>query len=89
MEIRKRIVFHGRVQGVYFRATTAELAGGRRVTGFVRNLSDGTVELEVQGSNVEIERLLEAIRERYRGQIEREETAELTLAAGQSFEIRR
>lgn len=58
---RRRVIFHGRVQGVCFRATTAELARGFKITGIVRNLPDGTVELEAQGTLAEIDRFLAAI----------------------------
>lgn len=58
---RRRVIFHGRVQGVCFRAITAELSRRFDVTGYVRNLPDGTVELEAQGSLAEIDRFLAAI----------------------------
>lgn len=67
--VRRRVVYHGRVQGVFFRATARDLARGFRVTGFVRNLPDGTVELEVQGSADEVERFLSRVRARYREHI--------------------
>lgn len=43
-----RAIYEGRVQGVGFRYRTTQLAQRYPVTGFVRNLSDGTVELVVQ-----------------------------------------
>jgi acylphosphatase len=76
--VRKRVVYHGRVQGVSFRATTEELARGRAVVGFVRNLSDGTVELESQGHPDQVERFLAAVSSRYRHYIAR---AEVSLQA--------
>jgi acylphosphatase len=45
----ERVIFSGRVQGVGFRYTVRKLARRHPVTGFVRNLPDGTVELIVQG----------------------------------------
>ena len=48
-EIRKRIVFHGRVQGVGFRYTAKYLAQSLELTGWVRNDWDQTVTMEVQG----------------------------------------
>lgn len=44
-----RVIYHGRVQGVGFRVTTAHLARGFPIVGWVRNLPDGTVELLAQG----------------------------------------
>jgi acylphosphatase len=45
-----RCTYHGRVQGVGFRATTASIAARYRVAGYVRNQPDGTVELVVIGN---------------------------------------
>ncbi|GAB4174458.1 MAG: hypothetical protein Fur0032_14180 [Terrimicrobiaceae bacterium] len=56
-----RVLYEGRVQGVGFRWTTADLAKGYEVAGLVRNLPDGRVELEVCGH--EAEDFLQAIRE--------------------------
>ena len=47
--VARRVIYHGRVQGVGFRATTAHIAWKFPVEGFVRNLPDGTVELLAQG----------------------------------------
>ncbi len=47
--IARRIVVHGRVQGVGFRFATVEAARGLRVDGWVRNRRDGTVEAWLQG----------------------------------------
>jgi acylphosphatase len=55
---RVRAIVTGRVQGVSYRASTAYEARGRRLTGWVRNLADGSVELEVQGEDAEVAALL-------------------------------
>ena len=47
--IRKHIIAYGRVQGVGLRFTVTGFAKKYNVTGWVRNLYDGTVEIEVQG----------------------------------------
>lgn len=59
--IRRHVVYHGRVQGVFFRATSYDLSRNYRVVGYVRNLPDGTVELEAEGEPAEVDRFLEAI----------------------------
>jgi acylphosphatase len=59
--------FSGQVQGVGFRYTTARLAQGYAVSGFVRNLPDGRVELVVEGPAGEIAGLLSAIGDQMAG----------------------
>ena len=56
--IRKHIFFTGRVQGVGFRYQSAYYARSLGLTGWVRNLSDGRVEMEVQGRETLINQLL-------------------------------
>lgn len=46
---RLRIVVSGRVQGVFFRGATADQARALGVTGYARNLADGTVEIIAEG----------------------------------------
>lgn len=59
--VRQHVVYYGRVQGVFFRATCFDLSRSFRVVGYVRNLLDGTVELEAEGDALEIDRFLAAI----------------------------
>ena len=47
--VRRRVVAHGRVQGVFFRDSTREEAERRGVTGWVRNTPKGTVEAVFEG----------------------------------------
>jgi acylphosphatase len=47
--VRRRVVIHGQVQGVFFRDATRRLADERRVAGWVRNTWDGTVEAVFEG----------------------------------------
>ena len=58
---RTTVLFSGRVQGVGFRYTTRRVARGFAVTGFVRNLSDGRVELVAEGNADEVRRFLGAV----------------------------
>ena len=59
--IRKVVFYSGRVQGVGFRYTTANLAKRFAVAGYVQNLPDGRVRLDVQGSADQVQGLLDAI----------------------------
>jgi acylphosphatase len=58
------IVYNGDVQGVGFRYTTRHLAGSFAVSGWVRNLPDGTVELLAQGDEDQVTAFLEAVERR-------------------------
>ena len=59
--IRKHIIAHGRVQGVGLRFTATGFAKKYNVTGWVRNLYDGTVEMEVQGLDHRVELFLQEL----------------------------
>jgi len=61
--IAKRVIFEGRVQGVGFRYTTKDLARGFDVCGWVKNLPEGTVELQVMGEESEVEDFIKEIAE--------------------------
>jgi acylphosphatase len=58
-----RIFYSGNVQGVGFRYTTKTVAAGFELTGTVRNLSDGRVELLAEGARAELDAFRTAIRE--------------------------
>lgn len=62
MKVRKHIYFSGRVQGVGFRYTATYLARPLDLTGWVKNLWDGRVEMEVQGQEAAIQRFLSQLR---------------------------
>jgi acylphosphatase len=65
--VRKRVVVHGNVQGVFFRDSTRRLAEQQGVTGWVRNNWDGTVEAVFEGDEEDVERLVRFVREGPRG----------------------
>lgn len=60
---KKQVFFGGRVQGVGFRYECLQIAKGYEVTGFVRNLEDGRVELLAEGSGSEVESFIGRIAE--------------------------
>lgn len=87
--IRRGIVYSGRVQGVFFRATSADLARGFDVVGYVRNLPDGAVRLEAQGAPEQVDGLLDAIARHFRGNITRAQIDDVPMRGDESaFEIR-
>ncbi len=55
------VFYSGRVQGVGFRYTTKTVAAGFEVTGTIRNLADGRVELAAEGSRTELDAFRAAI----------------------------
>mgnify|MGYP000910705619 FL=1 len=57
-KVRKHIFFYGRVQGVGFRYYSVNKARQLGLTGWVRNLYDGSVEMEVQGPEQFIDELI-------------------------------
>ncbi|MBR9921900.1 MAG: acylphosphatase [Bacteroidetes bacterium] len=58
MEKRYRITITGRVQGVYYRASTQRQAQSLNLSGWVRNKADGSVEAEAQGPEPQLLALL-------------------------------
>lgn len=68
---RRHITFFGRVQGVGFRYSAVQAAGGYGLTGYVRNLPDGSVECVAEGESSDIDGFLEDLRDRMGRHIER------------------
>ena len=62
MNRRVRIVVHGHVQGVCFRSAVRDKAELEGVSGWVRNLSDGSVEAVFEGDSPAIDRLIDFCR---------------------------
>jgi acylphosphatase len=58
---RRRYLFRGRVQGVGFRMRTERIAGNFLVSGYVRNLDDGRVEVVAEGETAELDSFVAAI----------------------------
>jgi len=88
-DVAKHILFSGRVQGVGFRFTAHRVANTLGLTGFVRNLYDGRVEMLVQGSPDDIESCLESIKDTFSGYIEQIHIEEVpTDTRHKGFQIR-
>ena len=89
LPVRRRAIFSGTVQGVGFRYTACRVAGDFEVTGYVRNLGTGQVEVIVEGTAAELDRFIARLNERMDGYIRRVEVEE-SPAVGEfdAFEIR-
>lgn len=88
MPVRRTVHFSGCVQGVGFRYTAESIAARFSVTGFVRNLHDGRVELVAEGSETELDRFQDAVEQALRANI-REVSVTNATATGEftSFRI--
>ena len=84
-----KILYAGHVQGVGFRYAAKRVAMGFEVSGQVRNLCDGRVELVAEGERAELEAFREAIRDSGLGSLVRQETLNWGAATGEfrGFEI--
>lgn len=87
--IRRRVVVHGHVQGVFFRDSVRREAGAAGVSGWVRNCPDGTLEAVFEGSASAVERLVAYVHDGPRGaSVERVEVSEEEPEGLAGFEIR-
>jgi len=62
MTVRRHVVVHGRVQGVFFRGTARERARAHGVSGWVRNRPDGALEAVLEGPPEAVERVVRFFR---------------------------
>jgi len=60
--VARRLIVHGRVQGVFFRATVSDAASTAGAGGWAANRADGTVEVWVEGSAEAVEAVTDACR---------------------------
>ena len=87
-DVRKHIVFHGRVQGVGFRYTAKCLGQALDLTDWVRNDWEGTVTMEVQGSEILINKLLRGLNGGHFISIEWMDTKEIPLEEEREFTVK-
>ena len=87
-EIRKHIVFYGRVQGVGFRYTAKYLAQSLELTGWVNNDWEGTVTMEVQGREQLINKLLVGLNNSRFITIDWMDTKEIPLKEERTFDVK-
>jgi len=86
---RREVYYSGRVQGVGFRYTARSIARQFAVSGYVKNLPDGRVELVVEGKSEEIRAMLSAVQAEM-GRYIREVRETPSRASGRfsSFDVR-
>jgi acylphosphatase len=87
--MRKRVVVHGRVQGVFFRDSTRQRAHAAGVAGWVANRPDGTVEAVLEGDADAVEALVRWLQEGPRGaDVERVEVEDGEPEGLTGFDVR-
>lgn len=68
---RRQCYFSGRVQGVGFRYTVKNIALQHNISGYVKNLPDGRVELVMEGPDTEMDQVVDAVSNRMTGFIKK------------------
>jgi acylphosphatase len=87
--MRKRVVVHGRVQGVFFRDSTRQRAEAAGVTGWVANRPDGTVEAVFEGNDEAVESLVRWMHDGPRGaDVDRVEVGDEDPEGLSGFDVR-
>ena len=87
-EIRYHVIFYGQVQGVGFRYRAYYAAYQLGLTGWVRNCYDGSVEMEVQGSEASIREMLDRIQQQRWINVADMEITEIPCEEERGFKIR-
>lgn len=85
--VRRHLIFSGYVQGVGFRYRAYHAARGLGLSGWVKNRSDGTVELEAEGTEDAIAELVAVMERHPWAQIDRVTSERIPVQGGYSFEI--
>ena len=89
MAVRRRVVVHGRVQGVFFRDSCERLARSNGVSGWVRNRNDGAVEAVFEGESDSVDRMVTWSRQGpRRAYVERVEVVDEDPVGESGFRVR-
>lgn len=87
--VRKRLVVHGAVQGVFFRDSARRRAGDLGVAGWIRNCPDGTVEAVVEGEPDAVQAMVRFCREGPEGaRVDRVDERDEPLEGLERFDVR-
>ena len=87
-KIRKHFIFHGEVQGVGFRWNALHIARKYSVSGWAQNLYNGTVEMEAEGTPLDIASLLEELQNARFVNVTHIDEKSIPLQGEYGFEIR-
>ena len=87
-KVRKHIIFYGYVQGVGFRWRASSSALRLGISGWVRNLPDGSVEMEAEGTSYDIDELIQSLENHSWGSVERIESRDIPIHNDYVFEIK-
>lgn len=83
------IFFSGAVHGVGFRYSAREIADKYKISGWVKNLPDGRVEVQAQGEPGDLDNFVQILKDNFKGYIKKTELQELPHNAEfQDFSIR-
>jgi len=83
-----RITLYGYVQGVGFRSYAKRHALALRISGYVRNMPDGTVQIVAEGDEMALEKYLKLVsRGPFMARVDRVETEEIPIAGRGGFRI--
>lgn len=86
-KIRKHFIFHGNVQGVGFRYTACCTARNYGISGWVKNLDDGSVEMEAEGRPADIDALVHSLEQLRWGYVEHIDSKIIPIHGDYDFEI--
>ncbi|WP_438349972.1 acylphosphatase [Paenibacillus sp. FA6] len=81
--VRKKITFSGRVQNVGFRLEIYCIAQRMKLTGWVKNLKDGSVEVEIQGEELQISLLVNCMQSLKRASVKKTTIIDLPISEGE------
>ena len=88
MTVCKHAYYSGRVQGVGFRFTAQHIAEGFAVSGFVRNLPDGRVEVLAEGPSEQVDGFLSALNQRMADYVDEVRVEDETPPGVRGFRVR-
>lgn len=87
MKVREKIIFYGRVQAVGFRYRSQQFATALGLTGSVKNLSNGSVEMEVEGDEETIAEFVDKLCHSPYIKVNSLDSTSLTLKNDEKFRI--